>query len=154
MGRYLMTDFSIAKKRELLWLLSRLTWPSILVRERACIGLANLLLHRQLGDIACTTLLDWIARQRLESVAAIGILPFLRAQIQDSAYRAPFTTLMQAVHAPSILTWLLLNELDSAQNLPLADVCKHNETAPKDFSPPPFFEKYVDNFLPPIYTDY
>lgn len=149
-----MTDTSIADRQELLWLLSRLTWPSILARERACIGLATLLLHPQLGDIACSTLLDWIARQRLESIAAIGILPFLRAQIQNSGYRAPCTKLTHAIHVPSILSWLLLNELDSQQDLPLAEVWKHEATAPKDFSPLPFFAKYANNFLPPIYTDY
>ena len=149
-----MTDTISSQKRELQWLLSRLTWPSIMVRERACAGLATLLLHPHLGDSTQTALLLWIAEQRLESIAVIGILPFLRAQMQNDEYRVPSAELMQAIHAPSILSWLLLNEFALGQNLPLVDACRHKETAPTNFSPEPFFATYVNNFLPPAYTDY
>jgi len=148
-----MTITITSIEQGLSWLLSRLTWPSIMVRERACVELAALLLHPQLGDVTHSALLHWIAAQRLESLAAVGILPFLRAQMQDDAYNAPLADLTKALHAPSLLAWLLLNELDLGHSLLFAEACQHAETAPQDFTPEPFFAKYVENFLPPGYAD-
>ncbi len=45
MGERIMMKTSISSEQGLSWLLARLTWPPILVRERACTELATLLLH-------------------------------------------------------------------------------------------------------------
>ncbi len=148
-----MTNTSISPEQGLSWLLTRLTWPSIMVRERACVELATLLLHPQLGDATRSALLHWIAAQQLESLAAIGMLPFLRARMQDEAYDAPHADLTKAARAPSLLVWLLLNELNAGHALPFAQACQHAETAPQGFVPEPFFAQYVENFLSPSYAD-
>lgn len=149
-----MRDKNIVTNTTLSWLLSRLTWPTLMVRERACIELATLLAHPQEGKAVQDALLTWIAAQQLESVAAIGILPFLYVQMRHEEYRAPMIELVNALHVPSLLAWLLLNELDGAHTLSLVHACRYTETAPKDFHSDPFFAKYVKNFLPPAYVDY
>jgi hypothetical protein len=148
-----MTDARISIEQGLSWLLSQLTWPVIRVRERACVELGALLRHPQLGNATHSALLQWIAAQRLESLAALGLFPFLRAQMEDSAYTAPLANMLKSLHAPSPLTWLLLNELDVSHPLPFAQACRHAETAPRDFTPAPFFARYVENFLPPGNAD-
>jgi hypothetical protein len=153
MGERIMMKTSISSEQGLSWLLARLTWPPILVRERACTELATLLLHPQLGDATRGALLHWIAGQRLESVAALGLLPFLRAKMQSGTYSIPLSELMKALRAPSILAWLLLNEVETRHSLPFAAACRHAETAPSGFTPDPFFAKNVKYFLPPSYVD-
>ncbi len=148
-----MTSTRISPEQDLSWLLSRLTWPVIRVRERACVELGALLRHPALGDVTHSALLQWIAAQRLESLAALGLLPFLRAHLEDSAYTAPLADVQKSLHAPSPLAWLLLNELDVNHPLPFSQACRHAETAPQDFTPAPFFAHYVDNFLPPGNAD-
>lgn len=148
-----MTKTTIPPEQGLSWLLARLTWPSIMVRERACKELATLLLHPQLGDVTRDALLHWITEQRLESVAALGLLPFLRARGQSETYSIPLAELVNALRAPSILAWLLLNEVGERHSLPFAAACRHAETAPPGFTPDPFFAKYVKYFLPPSYAD-
>ncbi len=148
-----MTDARISTEQGLSWLLSRLTWPVIRVRERASVELGALLRHPTVGDVTQSALLQWIAAQRLESLAALGLLPFLRARMEDSTYTAPLASVLKSLHAPSPLAWLLLNELDGNHPLPFAEACRHAETAPQDFTPAPFFARYVENFLPPGNAD-
>ncbi len=148
-----MTEANIPTEQTLSWLVLRLTWPSIMVRERACVELAALLLHPQLGNATQIALVRWIAEQRLESVAALGILPFLHAKMQNEGYTPPLADLEKSLRMPSLLAWLLLNELDSQQTLTFAGACRHAETAAKTFTPSPFFTKYVKNFLPPGYAE-
>src|SRR6516225_10166622 len=125
MGGCLMTDARISIEQGLSWLLSQLTWPVIRVRERACVELGALLRHPQLGNATHSALLQWIAAQRLESLAALGLFPFLRAQMEDSAYTAPLADVLKSLHAASPLAWLLLNELDASHPLPFAQACRH-----------------------------
>jgi hypothetical protein len=148
-----MTDARISHEQGLAWLLSRLTWPVIRVRERASVELGALLLHPQLGGETHSALLQWIAAQRLESLVAPGLLPFLRAHMEDRAYTAPLADVVKSLQAPSPLAWLLLNELDVNHPLPFAKACGHAETAPQDFTPPAFFARYAENFLPPGNAD-
>ena len=112
MGGCLVTNARISTEQGLSWLLSRLTWPSIRVRERASVELGALLWHPELGGATHSALLQWIAAQRLESLAALGLLPFLRAHMEDRAYTAPLADVVKSLQAPSPLAWLLLNELD------------------------------------------
>ncbi|GHO88202.1 hypothetical protein [Dictyobacter formicarum] len=148
-----MRNVRISPEQGLTWLLARLTWPMIRVRERACVELGRLLLHPQLGDLTQRTLLQWIASQRLESLAALGLLPFLLAHMEESTYIVPVADVLTSLHAPSPLTWLLLNEIDANHTLSFAQACHHAETAPQDFAPTPFFVQYVNNFLPPGNAD-
>lgn len=148
-----MTNTRISPQQGLSWLLSRLSWPSIRVRERASVELGVLLRHPELGGETHDALLQWIAAQRLESLAALGLLPFLRSRMEDRAYTAPLADIVKSLHAPSPLAWLLLNELDVSHPLPFAEACSHAETAPQSFTPAPFFATYVENFLPPGNAD-
>jgi hypothetical protein len=148
-----MKDARISTEQGLSWLLSRLTWPVIRVRERASVELGALLLHSTLGDVTQDSLLQWIASQRLESLAALGLLPFLRAHMEDNMYTAPLASILKSLRAPSPLAWLLLNELNVNHSLPFTQACRHAETAPQDFTPTPFFAQYVKNFLPPGNVD-
>src|SRR6266851_1329043 len=149
----LMTNIRVSPEQGLSWLLSRLIWPSIRVRERASVELGALLRHPQLGDVTHSALLQWIAAQQLESLAALGLLPFLRAHMEDRAYTVPLADVVKSLHTPSPLAWLLLNELDVSHPLPFAEASQHAETAPQDFIPSPFFAHYVENFLPPGNAD-
>src|SRR5258708_3442878 len=153
MGGCLMTNARISPEQGLSWLLSRLTWPSIRIRERASVELGALLLHPELGDVTHRALLQWIAAQQLESLAVLGLLPFLRAHMVDSTYTAPVADVLKFLHASSPLACLLLNELDVNHPLPFAQAFRHAKTAPQDFTPPPFFARYVENFLPPGNAD-
>jgi len=148
----MMNTTTILNEHSISWLLSRLTWPSIMARERTCVELGSLLLHPQLGSAVQRNLLKWIEEQRLESIGAIGILPFIRARMQNEMYNMPIAELVEAIHVPSLLAWLLLNELDMKLPLSFIEVCRHSETAPQDFTPNPFFKKYVQNYLPPNYA--
>ena len=56
--------------------LSRLTWPSGLVRERAATAVACLIADE--GHGAEERYLHWLASQRLESTTAIGFLVLVR----------------------------------------------------------------------------
>src|SRR6266568_4618023 len=63
LGRCLMTDARISHQQGLSWLLSRLTWPVIRVRERASVELGALLRHPQLGGLTRSALLQWCKSQ-------------------------------------------------------------------------------------------
>src|SRR5258708_37919949 len=149
-----MTDARMSDEQGLAWLLSRLTWPVIRVRERASVELGTLWRDPQLGPPTQSALLRWIASQRLESLAALGPLPFLRAHMEDGAYTAPMADMLESLHALSPLASLLLKELDGGHLVPFARTCRHAETAPRDLTPPPFFAHYVENFLPPGNADF
>ena len=83
-----MTDARISTEQGLSWLLSQLSWPVIRVRERASVELGALLRHPQLGNATHSALLQWIAAQRLESLAALGLLPpFLLVLLAAPYYR-------------------------------------------------------------------
>lgn len=135
----------------LTWLLTRLSWPSTMIRERACVQLGALLLHPQFGMDTKKALLGWIAVQPLESLAALGILPFLRARMQEVQYSIVCDEIVAAFKKPSLLAWLLLNELDPTHGLSFEKAAQHRETAPRDFSPGAFFDDFVQYFLPPSY---
>lgn len=90
-------------------LVDRLRWPAALVRERAASQLGKLIAD---GDeVARDTMLSWISRQELESLAAIGLLPFLYAATKGDR---PFTAneLSSACRAASVLSELYLRHFD------------------------------------------
>ena len=138
----------------LTFLFSRLTWPSGMVRERACVVIADLLINSQWTEIVQKHLIRWMKAQTLESIVAIGLLVFLRAKIQDSGFVIPpAEELSSACHRSSVLSWMLMNEL-MPNNVPSLNWATLNSgSAPENFQTDPFFTKYSRTFLPPIYTD-
>jgi len=138
----------------LLLLLTKLSWPSGLVRERACVQLAKLLLDPEHSEATLRHLFLWMKAQRLESVTALGLLPLLRARLDRSDFTLPrFEDLTSAVSRPSLLSALLLYQLSSNDAENLETSLRHSGDVPQDFSPHSFFGKYVKTFLPP-YFDY
>jgi hypothetical protein len=65
-------------------LLSRLKWPSPLVRERAACEIARLLCDISIQETVYAKLIGWISQQELESLVAIGLLPLIKATEMDS----------------------------------------------------------------------
>ncbi len=140
------------QKRQLLLLFSQLSWPSGMVRERACAAIAELLCEPRLADLTRGYLLKWVAEQRLESVAAIGLLPLILVQAQSDGSTTPKDQDLDPIlSSPSLLSWLLLRELKPLEEVPLAAALAYSGTVPREFSLPEFFSKYVESFLPPIY---
>lgn len=139
-------------ERQLLLLFTRLTWPSVLVRERAIVAIAKLLRDPQQGDQVRRYYLSWLRSQRLESSAACGLLILLQAKMQDpGALILPVEELIDHLSKPSILSWMLLNELFPSENTVLEESLSHSGNAPREFKPDLFFGKYIKSFLPAIY---
>ena len=91
-------------------LVDRLRWPAALVRERAASRLGKLI--RDGNQEARDHLIAWISRQELESLAAIGLLPFLHADARGGISRSTADELFSACRARSVLSELYLNHLD------------------------------------------
>ena len=92
-------------------LVDRLRWPAALVRERAASQIGQLIAD---GDeVARNTLLSWINSQELESLAAIGLLPFLYAA-RKAAKPVTVNELSSACRAASVLSELYLRHFDPA----------------------------------------
>ena len=91
-------------------LVDRLRWPAALVRERAADQIAKLIVEgrRDVSD----ALLKWIGRQTLESRAASGILPFLKAQKLSNGQPVSAQAIADACCARSVLSELFLNHYD------------------------------------------
>jgi hypothetical protein len=75
--------------RQFLLLFTRLTWPTPIVRERTCSAIAELLLDQQYSVPVKNYLLNWMANQKLESVATSGLLILLRAKTKDQKFNLP-----------------------------------------------------------------
>lgn len=143
---------TVVNERQLQLLFRRLTWPSGLVRERACAAIAAQLVQQDPGGPTRAYLLRWIAEQNLESVAALGLLVLTRARIEDGEYPLPPAgELSSLVSKPSILSWMLVKELLPESGEELRESLRHSETAPPDFAPDPAFQKYIHAYVPPIY---
>jgi len=135
-------------------LFSRLTWPSGMVRERACTAIADLLVDSQWAEIVHRHLICWIKEQMLESLVGIGLLIYLRARLLDSNLRiSAVEELLSALHRPSVLSWMLINELAPSRVHSPNWTALNSGSAPGDFEPAPFFIRYSRNFLPSKYTD-
>ena len=98
-------------------LVDRLRWPDALVRERAASQLGKLIAdgNRDAGE----ELIAWISRQELESLSAIGLLPFLYAASHNSSTLPSTEDLKSACKANSILYEMFLGHLDPSYNVRL-----------------------------------
>lgn len=134
-------------------LLSRLTWPSALVRERAAVALEELVSQEgPVGERAQNALLAWIGQQNVESMAVLGILVFCRLADRHPERLPEYGMLDQVIGRPSLLSFELLRHVyhDLAMK-PDWTRCHSGPITPI-FEPPEFFEKFRTNFLPPIYS--
>jgi len=134
-------------------LLSRLTWPSVLVRERAAVALADLM--SQEGIVCEQTqdaIMTWIGQQNLESAAILGIIAFCRLADHHRNKLPEPGIINRELRRPSLLSFELLRFLYGDHALkPDWTQCHSGEPTP-NFEPPEFFEKFRNNFLPPIYS--
>lgn len=134
-------------------LLSRLTWPSVLVRERAAVALADLMSQEgTFGEQAQNDVMTWIGQQKMESVAVLGILTLCRLADQNPHKLPELGKINRELRKPSLLSFELLHFLygdDVAK--PDWTQCHSGEPTP-NFEAPEFFEKFRTNFLPPIYS--
>jgi hypothetical protein len=144
-----MTNF---EKYGLEMLFERLTWPSGLVRERACVSLGSLMADAALGEEIIGTVLTWIGQQKLESVAALGLLAFFQAKLRGVELPAR-DVVSQHLAKPSLLSWLIYRTLYKQPIDAPALGGMHSETAPARFEANPFFLKHAKMFVPPIYLE-
>lgn len=104
-------------------LVDRLRWPASLVRERAAAQIGKLIAD---GDnLVLETLLGWIARQKLESLAAVGLHPLLFAVDEDRSHLPTVEQVSSACKASSLLSELLLAEYDPTYEPRLTN-CQHS----------------------------
>lgn len=117
-------------------LLTRMTWPSGMVRERACNSLAELLSDATDGGRTRDVLIRWIGERKLEAQAYLGLLPFVRArQIKPDLELVDTGVLRSVCPRPSILYEILLEELQPGSWKDLPCGVGHAGTAPDGFHP-------------------
>jgi hypothetical protein len=133
-------------------LLQRLTWPSGLVRERACVSLGSLMADSELGGEVASAVLAWMAVQKLESLAVLGLLAFFQAKARGFPM-PPSGAFCQRISKPSLLSWLIARSLYTQYIGDPAVHEMHAGTAPLGFEADPFFLKYAESFVPPVYLE-
>ena len=121
-------------------LVDRLRWPASLVRERAASQLGKLIANGD-GDTA-SALVTWIGGQDLESLAAIGILPFLYAIERTSLDSRIIDAVGSACKAKSPLSELYIGHLSSS-------CARCSGLGGHSGPPPPGWQKPIDPSLRP-----
>lgn len=130
--------------------LSRLTWPSGLVRERAATAVARLIAEG--GDEAAEGYLHWLTSQRLESTTVIGFLVLVRMLQMGHLERLPSLDAVRAAQGrPSILSGFLCRTVYGDDCGAPRQYFLHSGSAPEGWSLPEFFEKHVASLVPPIH---
>jgi hypothetical protein len=133
-------------------LFQRLTWPSGLVRERACISLGSLLADAEHGAEVTGATLAWMAAQNLESVVVFGLLALFQAKAHGADV-PPWDIVSKRIARPSILAWLIARDLFEEYIGDPAVSDLHSGTAPNGFQADRFFLQYAESFVPPVYLD-
>lgn len=140
-------------EKKISFLISRLSWPSVFVREKACISIAYLLLHPYYSETVQKNLLSWLSKQKLETMVIVGLLVFIKAKLIDNDFYIDVKEINHAIKKPSILSWVLLNYIKKGYPFPnLIKLTSGN--VPCSFEVNPIFERYKKSFTPPIYSDY
>lgn len=135
-------------------MLSRLAWPSGMVRERACVAIADLLFDFRCAEITEKGLINWIKAQALESISSIGLIIFLYNKTARADFMLPSReTLTAAITKPSLLSYIILKELFPEETISIDIQSMNSGQVPDEFDIDPFFIKYSRNFLPPVYMD-
>ncbi len=136
----------------LAFLFSRMTWPSLMVRERACTSIAELLIDTGHVSETMECLKNWAKLQQLESIVVFALLALIRAKILCQAFELPaLTEMLEMIDKPSALSYLLLKELgcDNTSKPDWSSLCLSD--TPRDFVASVFFQKYCTIYIPPIY---
>lgn len=135
-------------------MLSRLAWPSGMVRERACVAIADLLFNSRCAEITEKSLIEWIKAQALESISSIGLLIFLYTKTLHADFMLPSREIItNAITKPSLLSHMILKDLFPNETISIDIQAMNSGQVPDEFDLNPFFIKYSRNFLPPIYMD-
>ncbi len=132
-------------------LLSRLTWPSVMVRERTAVALADLM--SQEGPVSKQTqdaTIAWIGHQNLESTAILGIIAFCRLADLYPNKLPRYDIVNRALRRPSLLSFELLRFLYGGHALKPDWAQYHSGEPSPNFKPPKFFVEFRNNFLPRI----
>ena len=135
-------------------LFSRIDNFSGMVRERTCNEIAKLLNNMLYYQKVLDRLIIWTQNQNLESLNIHAPIILIRAKDLNNEIKLPeFKYLKGFLKYNSILTWLLFSELYKMS----IDVQEFNynfsEPVPVGFQPDNFFTKYIQNFIPPVYSD-
>jgi hypothetical protein len=134
-------------------LLQRLTWPSGLVRERACVSLGSLMADVEFGAEVASAVLAWMAVQKLESVVVFGLLALFQAKNRGVCI-PPWDAVSRQLLKPSLLSWLIARSLFEE---PIGDPAvrgMHSGAASAGFEADPFFLRYAKAFVPPVYLEH
>ncbi|MFA5986505.1 MAG: ATP-binding protein [Parcubacteria group bacterium] len=140
-------------------LIQRLIWPSPLVRERAATALASLLCSSKKKLNIFNHLLLWLKQQKIESVAAIGLLPIIKTfyickDTKDLKY-INIDDVASSMSVSSEVIEALFKELSDLKNKPTPNLkpFKNIKEFGDGYIPSSFFSKHVQTFLAPIYMD-
>jgi hypothetical protein len=150
-----MDKRSMSKKHKdnLSFLFSRMTWLSLMVRERACTAIAELLVDKKYSSVLRKSLESWMKEQQLESISVLGLLVLIRAKIISKSFTLPsYEKISEMLSKPSLLSYLLLKQLgyDNILKPDYGGLCLSEPS--QDFKPSHFFQKYCSNYLPPAYN--
>ncbi len=142
-----------AEERNLGLLFDRLTWPSALVRERACSGLAALLRDPRVREGVGAKLGSWVSRQEAESVQALAILACVRAghETSDGGDSNGPPLRLEGLRR-SLLATLLSEKLPPAVEVSFDTRPAHSGDPPPDFTPSGFFTEHARHFLAPLFV--
>jgi hypothetical protein len=132
-------------------LLSRLKWPSPLVRERAATEIARLLCDTSIREPVFTKLIEWIQQQTLETLVAIGILPIIKAAETDPQFITwlKIDTLTNCLPVSSIIIDKLISDLSLILDQPFTIHTEHMLILelPEGYKRPEKFEQQIRQFL-------
>ena len=138
-------------------LLSRLLWPSPLVRERAATAISLLLRVSPKKETIFRRLLQRIHDQKLESIIAMGLLPIFHAAREQPEAVAYIRTQDIVEHLPctSLVVETLVVEIAAALNqTPTLKPCRPTiPEVPSEFKPPDYFNRTIRTVLPQVYAD-
>jgi hypothetical protein len=145
-----VAEVASTEYRDLDLLLERLRWPSALVRERACAGIAGILLDPRIGGLVRQRLAEWATSQEPESLQALALVAWSRAS-QATASAAGLEGSGPAGLRRSVVAQLITETLPSAIAPSFDDRPAHSGEPPAEFEPPRFFSEHARHFLPPLF---
>ncbi|MCK9574208.1 MAG: hypothetical protein M0R20_07470, partial [Candidatus Omnitrophica bacterium] len=141
-------------------LLSRLIWPSPLVRERAATGLSFLLSDKTLSKEVFQRLSDWLRKRDLESITVLSLLPIAKSTRRDRKISPlEYNSIKKLIVKPSITSEFILKEIAKSMDESLLTKDKFEvmrepkdlSICPEEYEPSKFFLRYAKSFLPQIH---
>jgi archaellum biogenesis ATPase FlaH len=139
--------------------LSRLLWPSPVVKEKTASAITELLLNKECSEKTLQKLIEWLSKQKLETTVVLGLLPLLKAVRKNKkTFRDKLNFILSSIKMPSLLSFALIKEIEeeigddfkiSLKNFVPRNLKKY----PLGHKPNKFFLRYNKSFIPPIYWD-